>query len=152
MSTTRPLALACLLIFSGCAAKQKFNPASIETITLKVFEADPQKYAPPWSDSERGYILHVPAGEKLPLSLEIETPFATVETGKNSVVFQKDVYIYMTAKAFKVSPDRLRWADVGNWKAVKKIFGIEKGLFAVGMGVSKEQGALMSLAIKAERK
>ena len=94
--------------------------------------------------------LKVEEGTRLPLELDSSLPFATFETGESFVEFVSDVYLYMSDKKFMVSPDGQRWAEMGDWKAIKRVFGFKQGHLAIGLGVIKDRGAFMSVVVKTE--
>jgi hypothetical protein len=101
-----------------------------------------------WSPPREGVILRVPAGTVVPLDINISLPFARVEPGENRVAFTSDVYIFMSPEKFMISPDAERWAEMGNWKAMKKLFGFDRGTLGVGLGVVKDKGAFMNLTVE----
>jgi len=58
-------------------------------------------------------MVHFAPGDAVPLKLETDLPFATLEAGENLVRFDRDVYLYVAPGAFLVSPDAQRWAEAG---------------------------------------
>ncbi|MBW2260853.1 MAG: hypothetical protein JRG91_02685 [Deltaproteobacteria bacterium] len=144
--------LFLLLLTPGCAGVQKVDTTSAATISLAEFEADPLAYGSPLEPDGKPVIIKIPAGEKIPLKIDMSIPFATVESGENTLRFDLDVYAYMGGGRFMISPDGERWAEMGDWKALKELFNFDKGLFSVGFGVSEAEGAFMSLAMKTEQK
>jgi len=144
--------LLVLLLTAGCAARQKFDTTNVAQVTLKEYEADPLAYGTPMDPDAKPVIVKIPAGEKIPLKIDLSIPFAKVITGRTRMKFTLDVYLYMGKGKFLISPDGQRWAAMGDWKALKRLFNFDKGLFSVGFGVSAVDGTFMSLAIKTEQK
>ena len=144
--------LFLLLLTPGCAGPQKLDTTNVAQVSLAEYEADPLAFGTPMDPDSKPVIIKIPAGEKVPLKLDMSIPFATVVPGKNRLRFILDVYMYMGGGQFLISPDGERWAEMGDWKALKELFNFDKGLFSVGFGVSGAEGAFMSLAMKTEQK
>jgi hypothetical protein len=144
--------LLVLLLTAGCAARQKIDTTNVAQVTLKEYEADPLAYGTPMDPDAEPVIVKIPAGAKIPLKIDMSIPFAKVIAGRTRMKFTLDVYLYMGEGKFLISPDGERWAAMGDWKALKRLFNFDKGLFSVGFGVSAVDGTFMSLAIKTEQK
>ena len=144
--------VSLLLITPACSSVHTLKNVKTRTIELADYAADPEKYGLPGTPSAEGMVLKIPAGTTMPLVLDTSIPFATIEAGQNNVRFDRDVYLYMGQKSFMISPDGKRWAEFPDWKAIKELYGFDKGQFAVGLGVAKDQGPFMSLVLKTEGK
>lgn len=150
--TSRNLALLAtlmaLIIFASCSGIRSLDKKNIATIPIADLERDPEKYGFPTAIYNEGIIAKVPKGTKIPLKVEASLSLITLEPGDNFVSFNCDAYIYVSAKKAMLSPDGERWAELGNWVAIKKLFGIEKGNLSIGLNFTKEDGASISLSIK----
>ncbi len=144
--------LFLLLLTPGCAGRQKLDTTNVAQVSLAEYEADPLAFGTPMDPDAEPVIVKIPAGEKIPLKIDMSIPFAKVIAGRTRMQFTLDVYLYMGRGKFLISPDGERWAEMGDWKALKKLFNFDKGLFSVGFGVSAADGTFMSLAIKTEQK
>lgn len=137
-----------LIILAGCSGIRTLDKTNIATIPIADLESDPEKYGFPAAIYGEGIIAKVPKGTKIPLKVEASASLITLEPGENFVSFNRDVYIFISAKKAMLSPDGERWAELRNWNAVKKLFDVEKGELSVGLGITKDEGASISISLK----
>ena len=83
----------------------------------------------------------------MPLKAEMDTPIATLIPGDNQIRFNRDAYVHISNRMMLVSPDGERWASIGDWDVLKKLFGIEGGAFNLGFGATEEDGSFMTMKI-----
>lgn len=132
---------------AGCSGIQTLDTSTVKTVSL----AELPQIAPPEEGAEAEgigpMIVHVKAGERIPLRLAIDTPFAALEAGENAIVFQRDVYLYIDPSAAMLGFDGVRFARLGDWKALKKLAGVEAGQLAIGFGAGKSDGARIDVKL-----
>ncbi|MCK9461508.1 MAG: hypothetical protein M0R80_17900 [Proteobacteria bacterium] len=140
MRVMKTVALALLLCAAGCSGIR-----TLDTTTVKTFSLDelPQIASGGVDGAAKGpgpMIVHIKAGEKVPLHLAIDVPFAKLEAGENAIVFTRDVYLYVTPDTAMLGFDGRTFARIGDWKALKKLAGVENGTLSVGFGAGKSDG------------
>jgi hypothetical protein len=134
------LVWGCAAIAAGCSGIQTVDKSTVKTVSL---EELPQIAPPEGGSAAKGpgpMIVHVKAGEKIPLRLAFDTTFASLEAGENAIVFQRDVYLYIDPSAAMLGFDGVRFARIGDWKALKKLAGVEGGQLSIGFGAGKSDG------------
>jgi hypothetical protein len=158
----RPSAIPCsvvavLLLGSGCSHVQTIDRSAVETVTLRELSANPGEYQDllrAYADGSGGLILEIEEGDELPLELAIRHPLVSVDTGKNTVLFQRHMFIYLSARGLLISPDGERWAPIQEMDAWKELFGGFKegrhGTLSVGLGVTAEDGAAVTVVVADE--
>jgi hypothetical protein len=144
--------LAALAIVSStaCSGVQTLDTSTIETTTLGDLAENAPDEGQILTPEMEPMIIEIPAGEMVPLAIDVQLPFLTVEAGKNSVRFQRDLFVYLAPDEAMISFDGERWARVGDWDALKEIAGAEQGSLSVGLGVSEELGPQMHVGLKLE--
>jgi hypothetical protein len=141
--------IAALGALVGCSGVQTLDRSTVETVTLAELAADPPTAAP-LSPEWEPLIVSVPAGETVPLRVDVDLAFMTVEAGQNTVRFERDVQLYLGPGEAMLSFDGERWARIGDWDALKEIAGADQGSLSLGFGVSEEQGPQMTVAVGLE--
>lgn len=146
-----PLAAALVLLSTGgCSGVHSIAREGVVTRTLVELQADMAEGAGHYALPPGGLIVRVPAGTRLPLRLQVDTPFpAVVEPGDNHVRLDRDVWFYLRGRQMALSPDGERWADIGRWKAVARLFGGGGGgSFSVGAGITREEGPAIHVVLQ----
>ncbi len=136
---------------AGCARVQRLDRTSIPTLTVAQLQAG-QGEGARWARAfgKRGIVVKVRAGEEIRVRLTSTLGFATLRAGGNRLRFDRDVWLYLAQKKALISPDGRRWVRLGDWRTMKRVFGIRKGTFQVGFGISKKQGPFINLAVHAQ--
>ena len=141
------LFISCLLCSAvvGCGTP---GPVTIDTSTMEpVRLADVTRDTlESTGDSERGGLIFVPAGSALPLQVNMDLGALRGEFGDSTLRFTRDVYM-LVRNGLWLSPDRQRWARVDNLSALRDVFGLGRGQFQIGLGVSKERGTHASIEL-----
>ncbi len=136
-----------------CAACSTVGPLELrDTPTLALTELRGQ------ADSlgeriKRGepFIVRVKAGDEVPLKVTVEIPGLTFLPGQNTVRFDRDVFLHYGAGKVHVSADGQTWAEMGNFKAMARLFGLgHGGTFQVGTGVTAADGPIVSVKVTAK--
>lgn len=149
---TLVVSLVVLAAVSGCTGIHKMRRTeNVQTITLDGMREDPSRWKGFYERIGQGgeAILHVPRGRAVPLKVDISLPMLRVVPGDNAVIFKQDVYLYLSSKKVRVSPDGVRWADMKNMKAVKRLFGLKQGHLSIGFAATKEEGSYMLIGVGA---
>jgi hypothetical protein len=132
---------------AGCSGIQTLDTSTLKTVSL---EELPQIAAGVEGDAAKGpgpMIVHVKSGEKVPLHLSLDLPFAELAAGENMIVFKRDVYLYITPDTAMLGFDGVRFARIGDWEAVKKIAGVKTGSLSVGFGAGKSEGPKIDVSV-----
>jgi len=147
MRAMKAVALALLVCAAGCSGIQTLDASTVKAVSL---EELPQIAAEAEGAAAKGpgpMIVHVKAGEKIPLRLAFDAPFAALEAGQNAIVFQRDVYLYVTPDTAMLGFDGVRFARIGDWKALKKLAGVETGQLSIGFGAGKNDGPRIDVRV-----
>jgi len=141
---------AAVFSLTACSGVRNLDTSTIKTTTLRELAESPPTDGQLLAPGSEPMIIVVPAGEVIPLAVDVRLPFLTVEPGVNSVRFQRDVHVYVAPGEAMISFDGVRWARVGDWDAIKEISGAEQGSLSIGLGVSEELGPQMNLGMTLE--
>jgi len=138
---------AALALAAGCSGIQTLDASTVKVVSL---EELPQIAADVEGAAAKGpgpMIVHVKAGEKIPLRLAFEAPFAALEAGQNAIVFQRDVYLYITPDTAMLGFDGVRFARIGDWKALQELAGVKTGSLSIGFGAGKSDGPRIDVRV-----
>jgi hypothetical protein len=143
---------SCVLVglvlgMSGCARFQQLDLSGVQTFTLDQLRAHPDPLARALEAGETAAIVRIAAGERLPVRVGLRSSVINLEAGDNSLRFDRDAYLYVSRNEFLVSPDRERWARIGDVRNLGRLFGVEHGSLEVGFGVHRNQGPLVTIAV-----
>lgn len=133
---------------AGCSGVQRLDRSSVPTLTVEALRAgqgNPKRFARVFG--KRGVVVKVRAGDEVRVRLASQLGFATLRAGDNRLRFDRDVWIYLARRKALVSPDGQRWVRLGDWRAMKRVFGIRRGSVQVGFGVKRGQGPFVNLAV-----
>ena len=78
--------------------------------------------------------------------LKGKSPVVSLMTGENRIKFEQDVYLFISSSGVMLSPDGKKFAPIHKMKALKKLFGMDKGSLSIGFGISKETGPEIRVA------
>jgi hypothetical protein len=151
-----PLALSALfalaaLATSGCARIHQMDVGGVPVRSLAEITAEPATLEGLREGREdAAVVVHVGAGDRLPLRLRVALPAFHVEAGDNVLVFDREAYLYIApGRMILLSPDGRRWAAPGDGRALRELFGARHGTFEVGFGVGREVGPFASVGLEA---
>jgi hypothetical protein len=145
MTTAAIALLACAA--AGCSGIRTIDGSTLKTVTLAEL---PQVAAEAGEGPGAGpgpMIVHVRAGERIPLRLTLEVPFAELAAGENAIVFTRDVYLYVSPDTAMLGFDGARFARVGDWAALKRLAGVETGTLSIGFGAGKTEGPKVDVRV-----
>ena len=132
---------------AGCSGIQTLDASTVKVVSL---EELPQIAAGAEGDAAKGpgpMIVHVKAGERIPLRLAFEAPFASLEAGENAIVFRRDVFLYITPDTAMLGFDGVRFARMGDWEALKELAGVKSGSLSIGFGAGKSDGPKVDVRV-----
>jgi hypothetical protein len=132
---------------AGCSGIQTLDTSTLKTVSLAEL---PQIAAQAEGDAAKGpgpMIVHVKAGEKVPLHLSLDLPFAELAAGENAIVFKRDVYLYITPDTAMLGFDGTTFARIGDWKALKKLARVKTGSLQIGFGAGKSDGPKIDVSV-----
>lgn len=142
-----PLAVLVLVGAGGCSGIHTLTRGEARTLSLPDLLAEVAEKKEAFRLPEGGLIVRVPPGSRVPFKLALATPFATFEPGDNHLRFDREVYFHVRGRSMALSPDGERWADVTDWKAMKRLFGAGQGYFSLGAGITREDGAVIQATL-----
>lgn len=100
--------------------------------------------------AQNGLVVKLYKGQKVPLKLFVEMPFASVESGDNKLVLKQDMFVYFCKDGVYVSPDGKTYAPVHKPKAIHKLYGTKKGYLSIGIGASKNENTTLKVGLGVE--
>lgn len=147
-----PFLALVTLAGTGCARVQQLDLHGVPQRTLAEVTADPSSLAAPEGGGEASpVVVHLAAGDRIPLTLRVAMPALHVEPGDNVLVFDREAYLYIVpGRSVLISPDGERWASPGDGRTIRQLFGVHHGTFQVGFGVREEGGAVATVALEAQ--
>jgi len=140
---------AVALAAVGCAGVQTLKGPDMEPIPLPELEANPAMYGFPDVIYGSGAVIEIPEGTRIPLKVESNITFASIEPGENMMRFDRKVYLFLSEKRAMISPDAVRWAEFQDWDTIKDLFGLHNGRLSLGFGITKEEGSAINLVLEA---
>lgn len=155
---TNPIPAVVLMAISlagGCAANiQQIDTSAYRTISPRELKQEsPTARTKPSGNRLTGkerFVVHLPAGTLLPVNVVADIPLARLEPGHNRIRVKREIYLLFDPKrGVKISPDRQRWADISDRRAIQELFGTRgRGSFSFGIGGSKEKGLFVNIVIR----
>lgn len=145
-----PVALA-LFLFVGCSGIQKIDTAKVQSVDLSSLEEEHDlsilvemaKGKP----LKEPVVMKLPKGFRLPVHLTLNSPLAQLDSECGTLIFSQDFFLYLSHASMLVSPDRINWANMADFDAVKELFGWGGGNLALGIGATRDQGAFLEMKI-----
>ena len=139
--------VACSVL--GCAGAPRPDPRAAHTFTLAQVRdpaAGPRLRAAMQGECA---VLRMRRGETLPVRFTSRLGVAHLAGADGRLTLDRDVWVYIARRRALISPDGQRWARLGDWKTVRRLFGLRGGSFLVGLGVTAARGAELTLALDA---
>jgi hypothetical protein len=136
-----------VLAASGCARVQRLDLNGIPTMTLADLRADSTPLEHAIRAGQTGAVIRIAAGERLPVRLSLRSSVINLEAGDNSLRFDRDAYLYVSRDAIMASPDRERWARIGDHRGLGRLFGVEHGSLEIGFGVHRSEGPRVTVGL-----
>jgi hypothetical protein len=138
-----------LLMITGCTSIYHMDSTQLKVIPVSEAISEPAKWADVGKELQEGkdVVFHIREGQTIPLRVNMALPMATLQPGKNSLLFTRDTYLLISRSAMRISPDGQRWADISDFKSQKALFGFSKGGVSVGFHATKEEGTEISVDI-----
>ena len=141
---------AVAVLAGGCSTVKTLDLEGVRTVNLHEVNQNPKVVFEALSDEGKGLILKIDKHEWIPLHMDVQGPFATLESGTNRVRFTRDVLLYLNTRELLISPDGERWGALHDPGALKDLFDFEQGSMRIGFGVTEKEGALLSFGLRTE--
>lgn len=137
---------AGLLGSSSCSSVREMDVSGVPHVTLD----DPSnaKAIGKAMEEHGAVVAHLREGVAVPLRATIDLPMAHLEAGKNVVRIARDVWLYISRKEARISPDGRRWVDFGDLAGLKQLFGLTGGSVQIGFLATEAEGAAITIDIK----
>ena len=147
--------ITIFIIIIGCSSIKsttKEESENIKTFTVNEFKEKAQEYMLNASSGKIDKIIvKVKKGEKIPVNIIFEMPFAKLNSTSNAELeFMQDIYFMISQNEFYISKDKLEWAPIQDMDAIKNIFGIQNGIISVGLSVKENEEAKLDFIVKAK--
>ena len=138
-----------LLMTTGCASIHRMDSTKLKVIPVSEDGSRSAQWEEAGKMIQEGkeVVFLIREGQAIPLKVNLVLPMARLQPGKNSLVFSRDTYLLISRSILRISPDGQRWADVGDLKSQKKLFGFNQGDLSVGFHASKEEGTQISIDV-----
>lgn len=146
MSKLLPVLMLVVASSFGCASIRTVPAGRFETVTLDQLSSQGERLAPKVMGD--GVIVHVEKGQQIPLEFTFRTSVLSAETKGGTVTAQRELFLLISREGLLMSPDGARFAAVQDQDALKKLFGLNGGQFALGLGATKEEGAKVVVRIE----
>lgn len=143
------LIASLLLMITGCTSIHRMDSTQLNVFPVSEAISEPARWADAGRELQEGkdVVFHIREGETIPVKVNMVLPMATLQPGKNNLVFTRDTYLLISRSAIRISPDGQRWADINDVKSQKVLFGFNKGGLSVGFHATAEEGAEISVDI-----
>ena len=142
--------LPFLLLSAACSSVGPLELRDTPTLTLGELRQQPAQFGERIKAGE-AVVVHVKAGEEVPLLVSVDIPGLTFLPGQNRVRFERDVYVHYGAGSMHISADGETWAAVGDFRGMARLFGLgHGGTFQVGAGVNATDGPMVSVKVGAK--
>lgn len=147
---TKPLSLALFAacLTTACAPLRMVERSRYELITVDTLEKEGERLMPKLTGD--GVIVLLEKGRKVPLDLALSSSLLSVSSTDGHVTAERDLYMLISREGLLLSPDGERFAPVQNQRSMKKLFGLDGGRFALGFGVTRDEGAKVTVRVEAK--
>ena len=138
MKISHIVCILMLLSLFGCSGVR-----TIDTGIKPILITDLDRMAGEYGEklNKEGVLIKFDKGDVIPVEVTSHLPFATLETGKNQLVFSQTTFVYLSRKGAFVSPDGIHFAPVYDGRALKKLYPAKQGTLSIGFSVTREEGA-----------
>lgn len=136
--------LLITLVTSGCSGVRNIN-VSAAPIHIEDLDKMAETYGK--RIQTEGLLIQFDKGDAIPVEITSAFPFASLESGENRLVFSQTTFIYLCKRGAYVSPDARRFAPVHDGRAIKKLYPVKTGTFAIGFAMNREDGAKMKVDV-----
>jgi hypothetical protein len=102
-----------------------------------------------FADPDRSLVIRIPAGERIPIEMSLDAPFAKLEGDGYAVRFDRDLFLWIGGGRALLGFDGRNFAEIGDLRGLKEIAGVGEGRMEVGLGVKKSEGAKITMALAA---
>ncbi|MBI5611112.1 MAG: hypothetical protein HY902_19725 [Deltaproteobacteria bacterium] len=145
------LVAAAALAFSlgACSSVQHLELRDTPMYTLADLRAKPDEAVKRAMTLTQPIAVHFKKGDELALNLGLDVPGLTLVASPTpaTVRLDRDLYGYFDGKRLWLSPDGDQWAKIDDHKGLRKLFGLGRGTFQMGAGVTAAEGAVLSVKV-----
>lgn len=142
----RTLLLLSLTLAPACATLHTLEAGRYEVVSLATLEKEGERLAPKLFGE--GLIVKLDEGSEVPLSILVTTPLLSASSEGGTVRAMRDLHLFMSERGVMLSPDGTRFAPVDDRGAMRKLFGLKGGQFGIGFGVTREEGAKVTVRVQ----
>ena len=136
-----------ILLFTSCSSIQQFKTKNVKQVSLKEFLENPKQFMSFFKKPGKKIIIFLPKGSTLPVDINMKFKPFTFRQGQNKIICNQNLYLYYNTNSLFISPDKLRWTELGNGKGFKELFDFKKGFFSIGLGATKEKGTRLTITV-----
>ena len=138
MSLPRTLIVLGILLLCSCSRVITID-SNIKPVLITDLDSMADEYVTKLKKD--GLLVKFDTGDVIPVEVTSHLPFATLESGKNQLVFSQATFVYLSKDGAFVSPDGIHFAAVYDGKALKKLYPAKNGTLSIGFSISREEGA-----------
>ena len=147
--------ISLFLMTTGCAGVRTVDTSKVDTISLAQLMTQPDlmNNLSEKIKNQGGAIIRLSQGDVIPLKMNLDLPFATVESSADQLVVTRDLYIYLSQTQMLFSPDGQRWISIEDWRTrtAKDLFGYKEGRLSIGFKAEEDAGTCLELIIQTIR-
>lgn len=143
-----PLLLSLALLVTGCSSVKTIQKDEMNLIHYDEIRDITDEEATALFSSGKPFVVHIPQGTALPVKLDVDLTIAEVTPKMATLTFKQDVYLHITGMGIMISANNSEFAPIQDVPEWKKLFGLTKGRFSIGLGYSEKDGAQMLLTLK----
>jgi hypothetical protein len=144
--------IACL---GGCASGiRNIDTAGATRLTLADLRPGQSARLGQVMRAGKAVIVRLEAGDELPLRLRSRLgPVSLVTDGRNRLRCERALFLYVSGRQALIGPDGKRWAALGDWRAMRRLFGLRRGgTLRIGFSALKKKGAVVEVALHGARR
>jgi hypothetical protein len=132
------------LVTSGCSGVRRID---VSTTPIHIRDVDRLAESYGKRIQTEGLLIQFDKGDAIPVEITSSFPFASLESGENRLVFSQTTFVYLCKRGAYVSPDARNFAPVYDGRAIKKLYPVKTGTFAIGFAMTREDGAKMKVDV-----
>lgn len=144
-----PLTLVLALGAAACSSVQHLELRDTPMYTLDDMRGKPDEVVKRAMTLAQPIAVHFKKGDELALNLGLDVPGLTLVPSAQPAKLRldRDLYGYFDGKHLWLSPDGDQWAKIDDHKGLRKLFGLGRGTFQMGAGVTAGEGAVLSVKV-----
>ncbi len=145
------MVLTSFVLFTGCSGVQTIDTSGIKEVTITSANLASEHVDLVRNvQAGKDVIFKVPAGQTLPLQINIDMPMIKTVGVPNEIRFKRDTYFYISKNRMLISPDGTSWAPIQDLDSLKKLYGWSRGTLAIGLSASKKHNVRLEMSLIAQ--